>query len=134
MILGAASTKSILSPPAPQTNEGFEFIDTQIGHGPVIQTVLGPGLDIIAACRPRRRHGGAGRRLDDENVYYVQAHVLFRNRDDLPHSVVIPDLKQRSSLLDTDQEYEAFFNTPRTFKYFCGIHPMMTGQVTVTAP
>jgi plastocyanin len=60
-------------------------------------------------------------------------HVLFANHDDLPHSVVIPDLQQKSKLLDTDGSYEAVFDKPGTYKYFCGVHPMMTGTVTVTA-
>ena len=38
------------------------------------------------------------------NVVTVKpgTHVVFRNRDDLPHSVVIPDMKVKSPLMDTD--------------------------------
>jgi plastocyanin len=60
-------------------------------------------------------------------------HVVFKNQDDLPHSVVIPDMKVKSALLDTDSTYEAAFDKPGTYKYFCGIHPMMTGTVIVKA-
>ena len=58
-------------------------------------------------------------------------HIIFKNQDDLPHTVVIPDMKVSSSMLDTDGSYEADFETPGEFKYFCGVHPMMTGKVIV---
>jgi plastocyanin len=60
-------------------------------------------------------------------------HVIFKNQDDLPHTVVIPDMKVSSSMMDTDGSYEADFEKPGEFKYFCGVHPMMTGKVIVKA-
>src|SRR5579859_7391031 len=67
------------------------------------------------------------------NVITVKpgTHVIFKNQDDLPHTVVIPDMKVSSSMLDTDGSYEADFEKPGEFKYFCGVHPMMTGKVIV---
>ena len=67
------------------------------------------------------------------NVITVKpgTHIIFKNQDDLPHTVVIPDMKVSSSMLDTDGSYEADFEKPGEFKYFCGIHPMMTGKVIV---
>ena len=59
------------------------------------------------------------------------AHVVFKNQDDLPHSVVIPDMQVKSPLMDTDGSYDADFEKPGEYKYFCGIHPMMTGKVIV---
>ena len=68
------------------------------------------------------------------NVVTVKpgTHIRFTNRDDLPHTVVIPGMQVKSAMLDTDDSYEADFEKPGDFKYFCGIHPMMTGEVTVT--
>jgi len=68
------------------------------------------------------------------NVITVKAgtHIVFKNQDDLPHSVVIPDMQVKSPLMDTDGSYEGAFEKPGEFKYFCGIHPMMTGKVIVT--
>lgn len=60
-------------------------------------------------------------------------HVVFRNQDDLPHTVVIPGMKMKSAMMDTDGTYETNFDTPGDYKYFCGIHPMMTGEVIVKA-
>jgi plastocyanin len=67
------------------------------------------------------------------NVITVKpgTHVVFKNQDDLPHSVVIPDMQVKSALMDTDGSYEADFEKPGEYKYFCGIHPMMTGKVIV---
>ncbi len=60
-------------------------------------------------------------------------HVVFKNQDDLPHTVVIPGMQMRSAMLDTDNTYEADFEKPGDYTYFCGIHPMMTGEVIVKA-
>ena len=61
-------------------------------------------------------------------------HVVFENRDDLPHSVIIPDLKQHSQMLDTDDKYDAVLDKPGHYAFFCGVHPMMKGEIVVTAP
>jgi len=67
------------------------------------------------------------------NVITVKpgTHIVFKNQDDLPHSVVIPDMQVKTPLMDTDGSYEADFEKPGEYKYFCGIHPMMTGKVIV---
>ena len=67
------------------------------------------------------------------NVITVKpgTHIIFKNQDDLPHTVVIPDMKVASPMMDTDGSYEADFEKPGEFKYFCGVHPMMTGKVIV---
>jgi len=31
--------------------------------------------------------------------------------------------------IDTDQQFSHRFDTPGTYKYFCSIHPKMTGQI-----
>jgi plastocyanin len=60
--------------------------------------------------------------------------VTWTNRDDMPHLVVIPDGKQRSAALDTDQSFSYTFSRPGTYAYFCGMHPKMTGTVVVKPP
>ena len=60
--------------------------------------------------------------------------VTWRNRDDIPHSVVsaaTPPLF-KSMALDTDESFSRVFDTPGSYPYFCGLHPHMTGKVTVT--
>jgi Icc protein len=57
--------------------------------------------------------------------------VRWTNRDDIPHAVVCEDRSFKSPVLDTDGVFSRQFGTPGTFKYFCSIHPKMTGTVEV---
>ena len=56
--------------------------------------------------------------------------VTWTNEDDIPHTVVSPNTF-RSKVLDTDGKYSFTFTTPGTYKYFCSLHPHMTGTVIV---
>src|SRR5262245_14196793 len=58
--------------------------------------------------------------------------VTWTNEDDIPHTVVSPNAC-RSKVLDTDGKYSFTFTTPGTYKYFCSLHPHMTGTVVVEA-
>jgi plastocyanin len=62
----------------------------------------------------------------------VGTTVTWRNRDDIPHSIVGKDGAFRSAALDTDDRYSFTFKTAGTFDYVCGLHPHMTGKVIVT--
>jgi 3',5'-cyclic-AMP phosphodiesterase len=57
--------------------------------------------------------------------------VTWTNHDDVPHNIVSTDQKFKSPVLDTDERFSHRFDTPGTHKYFCSIHPRMTGQVLV---
>ena len=57
--------------------------------------------------------------------------VTWTNRDDVPHNIVSTDQKFKSPVLDTDEQFSHTFDAPGTYKYFCSIHPKMTGQVVV---
>jgi plastocyanin len=58
--------------------------------------------------------------------------VTWSNEDDIPHTVVSPS-NFRSKVLDTGGTYSFTFMTPGTYKYFCSLHPHMTGTVIVEA-
>ena len=58
--------------------------------------------------------------------------VTWTNEDDIPHTVVSPN-NFRSQVLDTDGTYSFTFTTPGTYKYFCSLHPHMTGAIFVEA-
>ena len=58
--------------------------------------------------------------------------VTWTNEDDMPHTVVSPN-NFRSKVLDTEGAYSFTFTTPGTYKYFCSLHPHMTGTVVVEA-
>jgi plastocyanin len=57
--------------------------------------------------------------------------VTWKNRDDIPHTVVSTEGVFKSRVLDTDETFSFTFDKPGTFPYFCSVHPKMTGQVVV---
>ena len=61
----------------------------------------------------------------------VGTTVTWTNHDDIPHNVVSPDQKFKSPVLDTDETFSHTFDAAGTYKYYCSIHPRMTGQVVV---
>lgn len=58
--------------------------------------------------------------------------VTWINEDDIPHTIVSPN-NYRSKALDTNDAFSFTFTTPGTYKYFCSLHPHMTGTVVVEA-
>jgi len=58
--------------------------------------------------------------------------VTWINRDDVPHRIAsFTNAFPLGSILDTDGKSSQKFDTPGTYKYFCAVHPTMTGLVTV---
>ena len=51
--------------------------------------------------------------------------IVFRNRDDIPHSVVGSKGEFHSKALDTDDSFSFTFAS-------CGLHPRMQGKIVVT--
>ena len=60
----------------------------------------------------------------------VGTTVTWTNRDDIPHTVVCAG-KFRSKTMDTDGTFSFTFTAPGDYKYFCSLHPHMTGMVKV---
>ena len=60
----------------------------------------------------------------------VGTTVTWTNRDDIPHTVVSAG-KFRSKTMDTDGTFSFTFTTAGEYKYFCSLHPHMTGTVKV---
>jgi plastocyanin len=56
--------------------------------------------------------------------------VTWTNHDDIPHTVVSAG-KFRSKTLDTDNAFSFTFTTAGDYKYFCSLHPHMTGMIKV---
>jgi plastocyanin len=59
--------------------------------------------------------------------------VNWTNHDDIPHTVTSSTQVFKSKALDTDDKFSFTFTTPGTFKYFCALHPHMTGTIVVEA-
>jgi plastocyanin len=55
----------------------------------------------------------------------------WKNRDDIPHTVVASDNTFRSRALDTDDQFSFTPTKPGTYSYFCSIHPKMTAKLVV---
>ena len=56
--------------------------------------------------------------------------VTWTNHDDIPHTVVSPG-KYWSKAMDTDGTFSFTFASAGDYKYFCSLHPHMTGMIKV---
>jgi plastocyanin len=56
--------------------------------------------------------------------------VTWTNHDDIPHTVVSAG-KFRSKTMDTDNTFTFTFTAAGDYKYFCSLHPHMTGMIKV---
>src|SRR5262249_22243653 len=61
----------------------------------------------------------------------VGSTVTWTNHDDIPHNVVSTERTFKSPVLDSGEQFSYRFEAPGTYKYFCSLHPRMTGQVVV---
>ena len=58
--------------------------------------------------------------------------VTWTNKDDIPHGIASDNNAfRRSKALDTGDKFAFTFTTPGTYKYFCYVHPHMTGTILV---
>jgi len=56
--------------------------------------------------------------------------VTWTNHDDIPHTAVSAG-KFRSKTMDTDDKFSFTFTSAGDYKYFCSLHPHMTGMIKV---
>jgi plastocyanin len=59
--------------------------------------------------------------------------VVWRNREDSPHSVTSAATPRlfRSRLLEQGEQFAFTFDQPGRHAYYCALHPHMTGVVVV---
>lgn len=67
----------------------------------------------------------------DKLTIHAGDTVVFKNRDDIPHSVVLVDGTARTPALDTNETARLPFAKVGTYAYFCGLHPHMKGVIMV---
>jgi plastocyanin len=60
----------------------------------------------------------------------VGTTVTWKNRDDIPHTLVSAG-KFKSKALDTDDSFSFTFTSAGDYSYFCSLHPHMTGMIKV---
>ena len=61
----------------------------------------------------------------------VGTKVTWVNRDDEPHTATATDKRFNSKTLENGDRFSTEFTQPGTYKYYCALHPKMTGQVIV---
>jgi 3',5'-cyclic-AMP phosphodiesterase len=122
-----------------QGHHSLAIVDSPLGTAP-----SGPAT---AAATPAPASHGAtpavvgdalAIRIDNFSFQPPELHlprggkVTWINADDVPHLIASADGKFRpSSALDTNDQYTMTFDRPGTYRYFCTLHPRMTGSIVV---
>ena len=110
-----------------------------------ISTVTRTTQDRALAIVDSSLAGGvaAARKISIGNFTFAPANlevpagtsILWVNEDDVPHTVTGTDKDSpvRSPALDTGDRYATVLTEPGTYRYFCSLHPHMTGVVVVSS-
>jgi len=59
------------------------------------------------------------------------ATVTWKNDDEEPHTVVSVSGTFRSAAMDEGDSFQVTFDRPGTYRFFCSVHPHMTGTIIV---
>ena len=108
----------------------------QFDQSPRLRHRRGRGHAPARRRRPRGRRAALAVHIDNfvfepaQLTVKVGQTVTWTNRDDIPHTVVCAG-KFRSKTMDTDGTFSFTFTAPGDYKYFCSLHPHMTGAVKV---
>ena len=57
--------------------------------------------------------------------------VTWVNRDEEPHTATATDKRFNSKTLENGDTFSTELTQPGTYKYYCALHPKMTGQIIV---
>ena len=98
---------------------------------------------VAAAAAPAARPtSNAARTISISNFTFAPAamsvpagqELTWINEDDAPHTVQgsDPGSPLKSAALDTGDKYSVTLTKPGEYRYFCTLHPHMTGSITVT--
>lgn len=93
---------------------------------------------VLSFCQHPGTARAAGTMVTIDNFTFEPARltvkvgttVTWKNRDDIPHTVVSAG-KFRSKAMDTDDSYSFTFTAAGDYTYFCSLHPHMTGTIKV---
>ena len=96
-------------------------------------------LPAAAAPQPQSKPAGKTVQAAIDNFAFTPKEMTIKagstvrwtNKDDIPHTVTSDSNLFSSPTLDTNQTFEFTFEKPGKFLYFCTLHPMMTGVITV---
>ena len=98
------------------------------------RVVLALTAVVLAVCFARPAHAAEPQTVVIDNFSFKPnvvtvapgTHIVFKNHDDLPHTVVIPGMQVKSPMMDTDGTYEASFDKPGTTLASTVIYPWYT--------
>jgi len=106
----------------------------------LLRRALGAGVAVLISTRARMAAAADAQVVIDNFTFSptpltvkVGTTVTWLNRDDIPHSIVLPTLQVHSHPLDTNDTFSYRFDKAGTYNYICGLHPHMHGQVVVRA-
>jgi len=89
--------------------------------------------------RGARAHAAEGNEIVIQNFAFEPATLTIKvgekvtwvNKDEEPHTATATDKRFASKTLDTGDQFSTEFKAPGTYKYYCALHPKMTGQIIV---
>ena len=101
----------------------------------IVDATLPPALSAQAAAPAQIRTISIGNfAFTPANIEVpVGTQLTWSNDDDVPHRVVSTDggAAIKSPPLDTEQKFTTVLQKPGTYRYFCSLHPHMTGTIVV---
>ena len=110
--------------------------DSVLSSGPATATAAAATAPVAAATA-----ANAARTISISNFTFAPTAMTVRagqeltwmNEDDAPHTVVgtDPDSPLKSPALDTGDRYSVTLTRTGLYRYFCSLHPHMTGSINV---
>ena len=106
----------------------------------VVKGVIGVAIPSACAAEPAQQVALANApTVSIDNFAFNQAtitvpvgtKVTWVNHDDMLHTVADEGKSFKSDPLDSGDSFSHVFDKPGTYKYFCSLHPHMTGTVVV---
>ncbi len=117
---------------------GLSIAEQTLNAGPATSAAMA-----AAAAPAAARTTNPAQAISISNFTFAPAAITVRagqevtwvNEDDAPHTVLgsDPGSPLKSPALDTGDKYSAKLAQPGAYKYFCSLHPHMTGVVNVSA-
>jgi 3',5'-cyclic-AMP phosphodiesterase len=136
---GTAPSPGPMKVPAGQLRDVLGITQATYIAGRHMLAVADSTLAMSAGPRARLENTAGANQVKIDNFSFAPrsmrvkagAVVTWTNADDIPHNVISTDKKFSSPVLDTDEAFSFRFDEPGSYPYFCKIHPMMTGTITV---
>jgi len=137
---GMAPSPGPMKVPSGQLRELLGVTDVNYVAGRNLLAVVDSNLAANPARKPSNQDARPTAQVKIDNFSFTPkllsvkagTAVTWTNGDDVPHNVVGTKKEFSSPVLDTDQTFSFAFRNPGSYKYYCKLHPMMTGTIIVT--